>query len=440
VLELLSSGFLSLWLDAGKLQTLKTMELSTWLTATAVEFPNEAQSAPDPIAMAVVRQHLAAMVTAGMPVTSQGVWIQIGNQVVAENLGRTPLSAASLTKVATSLAALKTWGPDHQFTTLVGGTAAAQNGVLTGDLIVEGSGDPLFVWEEAIALGNALNQAGIRRVTGNLVITGNFAMNFETDPAIAGSLLKQGMNAGQWSTAASTQYANLPAGTPRPQVVIEGTVQVLPLAQAQARVTTPLVEHRSLPLSQLLKSMNIYSNNAMSEMLATDLGGARTVAQTAADAARVPVAEIQLINGSGLGNQNRISPRAVSAMLIAMQRYLQPRQLNVADLFPVIGRDLGTARRRQLPPGTTIKTGTLSDVSSLAGVLPTRDRGLVWFTIINVGGADLQVLHNQQDLLLQSLAQQWGAANPVPDSLRPNDARANAATNLLGAVDRNKIL
>jgi len=40
--------------------------------------------------------------------------------------------------------------------------------VLQGDLIITGSGDPFLVWEEVIALGNSLNQLGIKRVTGNL--------------------------------------------------------------------------------------------------------------------------------------------------------------------------------------------------------------------------------------------------------------------------------
>ena len=38
-----------------------------------------------------------------------------------------------------------------------------------------------------------------------------------------------------------------------------------------------------------------------------------------------------------------------------------------------------------MPTATVMKTGTLNDVSALAGVMPTRDRGLVWFAIINRG-------------------------------------------------------
>jgi serine-type D-Ala-D-Ala carboxypeptidase/endopeptidase (penicillin-binding protein 4) len=451
VLESLIS-FLSLWFGQPKVQTLQSTNLAHWLEAAVVQVEAVqagsvqvgavqagAVDAPDPLAVAIVRQNLGKLATAGMPVTRQGIWVQIDNQVVAENQGTTPLSAASLTKIATTLAVLSTWGPDRQLITVVGATGPIQNRVLQGDLVVQASGDPLFVWEEAIALANALHQAGIDRVAGNLVISGDFAMNFQVDPQRAGILLKQGMDASLWNAEAATQYAALPAGTARPDLAIAGSVEVIPLSQTMNRVITPLVRHRSLPMSQILKVMNSYSNNVMAEMLAKAVGGANAVAQKASEVAQVPIAEIQLINGSGLGEANRISPRAVSAMMIALQHDLQPLQLNVADVLPVIGRDRGTLSRRRLPIGAAVKSGTLDRVSALAGVMPTRDRGLVWFTIINEGTADLTSLHNQQDLLVQQLEQQWGSALSIPAAILPGD-RDKQPSNQLGAANRNQVL
>jgi D-alanyl-D-alanine carboxypeptidase/D-alanyl-D-alanine-endopeptidase (penicillin-binding protein 4) len=397
-----------------------------------------ATPSPDPAAMAAAQQHLDALSALSLPVAKQGVWIQSEYQVLAEHQGTIPLSAASLTKIATSLAALATWGPDRQFETLISAAGSAKAGVLQGDLVVQGSGDPFFVWEEAIALGNALNQVGIKQVTGNLVITGNFAMNFETDPAVSGNLLKQGLDAKLWSAEVETQYQKLPPGTPRPQIAINGTIQVVPLQTAN-RASTLLIRHQSLPLVSLLKAMNTYSNNAMAEMLANSVGGAAAVAQKAAELAQVPPEEIRIFNGSGLGIENRISPRAIAAMLIATQRYLQARQLNIADLYPVIGRDGGTLEGRQTPLATVVKTGTLNQVSALAGVLPTRDRGLVWFSIIDFGEGDIQTFHHQQDLLLQELQQAWGTASPLPIGVQPDDLWKKSI-NRLGAVERNQKL
>ncbi|PSB18646.1 D-alanyl-D-alanine carboxypeptidase [filamentous cyanobacterium CCP2] len=391
---------------------------------------------PDPIAAALVQQHLAAMATQGYPQTEQGIWIA-SNQVLAEHAGTTPLPAASLTKIPTTLVALATWGPEHQFETIVATNGPMEAGTLQGDLIIQGGDDPFFVWEEAISLGNALNQMGIQQVTGDLVIMGNFAMNFEDDPLQAGTFLKQGLEQSQWSSEVETQYQQLPPNTPRPSVLINGVVRLATAPEIEGSVK-PLVLHQSLPLANILKAMNIYSNNVIADMLADTLGGADVMAQRAAELANVPPEEIQLRNGSGLGEENRISPRAVTAMLIATQRYLLPRQMSIADLYPIIGNDGGTLLGRQIPAGAVLKTGTLSRVSSLAGVIPTRDQGLIWFTIINLGTGELQIPHSQQDLLLQQLQAAWGNPAPLPPSITPNRSWQNSFQ--LGAADRNRSL
>jgi D-alanyl-D-alanine carboxypeptidase/D-alanyl-D-alanine-endopeptidase (penicillin-binding protein 4) len=67
---------------------------------------------------------------------------------------------------------------------------------------------------------------GINRVTGNLVITGNFAMNYKDYPSLAGQMLKQGLNAASWNSAVATRYLkNLPKGTALPRMCA-GSVQV----------------------------------------------------------------------------------------------------------------------------------------------------------------------------------------------------------------------
>ena len=184
---------------------------------------------------------------------------------------------------------------------------------------------------------------------------------------------------------------------------IRGNVRVASDAGAAANFK-PLIRHQSMPLTTILKSMNIYSNNAMSEMLANSLGGAQTVAQKASEAAKVPIAEIQIDRGSGLGIENRISPRAIVAMLMSIQSYLQQHQMEIADLFPIAGRDGGTLEGRHTPEFAVVKTGTLNEVSAFAGVLPTHDRGLVWFAIINLGAGDIGNFHDQQESPFRKLA------------------------------------
>ncbi|MBE9126322.1 MULTISPECIES: D-alanyl-D-alanine carboxypeptidase [unclassified Coleofasciculus] len=380
---------------------LGTAQMLTWQ-----DMPLFTWSKLDPAAEAVVRQYLKTWKDKGGQNAYQGIWMESEQNILADHQGNIPLPAASLTKIATTLASLKKWEPSHQFETLVSTTGSIKNGVLQGDLVVTGSSDPLFVWEEAIAIGNSLNQLGIRRVTGSLVIVGDFYMNFEEDPIIAGKLLHQALNASRWSPQAATQHRAMPPRTPKPQVAIAGQVKVPTTAPAN---TTLLLRHQSLPLAQILWHMNVYSNNPMAEMLAKSVGGAGVVAKQAAESADVPQNEIQLINGSGLGVENRISPRAVTAMLMAIERVLEPHQMGVEDVFPQSGRDRhGTLFARKIPLGTAIKTGTLRQVSALAGVMPTSDRGRVWFAIINGGSSNIWEFREQQDQILEQLSQKWG--------------------------------
>lgn len=433
MLELIGSGLVSFWLDmAGvRAKPIEAFELMAVQTNPALILsPN-----PDPVEKAAIAQYLHLLQTKGIPKAEQGIWMQSGPMLLANNNGTVPLPAASLTKVATSLAALKTWGVNHHFQTLIGATGPISGGVLHGDLVINGGGDPFFVWEEAIALGNTLNALGIHQVTGNLTIVGNFAMNYQSNPQKAGELLKQGLDSTTWKAGATAQYSDLPAGTPRPKVAISGIVQVATIPNPKQFL---LLRHRSLPLSQILKEMNVYSNNEMAEMLGQSLGGTEIVRSKAAAAAGVSNSEIQLINSSGLGVENRISPRAVCAMFMAIQRELLHAQMSVADLFPVAGwDDRGTLLTRQMPAGTVIKTGTLNDVSALAGVMPTRDRGLVWFTIINRGSA-LERLRTEQDNLLQRLVVQWHLPPVVPAAITPRSSGTIPTD--LGAVSRNEIL
>jgi D-alanyl-D-alanine carboxypeptidase/D-alanyl-D-alanine-endopeptidase (penicillin-binding protein 4) len=403
---------------------LETMPLVSWQDAAIFALPTQ----PDPTVEKIVTQYLQNLSAQGLEQKQQGIWIQSEWAELANHRGAVPASAASLTKIATTLAALETWGLDRRFETRIYTTGVLQKGVLYGDLVIVGGNDPLFVWEEAIALGNALNQLGIRQVKGNLLLTGNFTLNFQRKPQVAGALLKVGLDRRLWSSPVKEQYQNLPPGTPQPQVAIAGSVQVSPTLPPQTKL---LLRHQSLTLVELLKQMNIYSNNEMAETLAQSLGGAPVVSQIAAKVAKVPPREIHLINGSGLGVENRISPRAVAEMFIALEEKLANSSVKVPDLFPVAGRDKkGTLKSRHIPVGITIKTGTLSQVSALAGVIPTKERGLVWFTIINYGNLSTEKFRAEQDKVLQSLAQHW-KINPVSIHAQPSD------TPFLGDPSRN---
>ena len=91
---------------------------------------------PDSATETIIDQYLQGLSAKGAVVRHQGIWIQSGLAVMAKHQERIPLPAASLTKIATTLAALHKWGPSHQFETLVSATGPIKNGLLQGDLII----------------------------------------------------------------------------------------------------------------------------------------------------------------------------------------------------------------------------------------------------------------------------------------------------------------
>jgi serine-type D-Ala-D-Ala carboxypeptidase/endopeptidase (penicillin-binding protein 4) len=420
MLQLVSSGLAGMWLNLAGVNVppvapaqAVTWQGVSWLSpATPVE----------PKAASTIDLYIQTLKAQGLNPQHQSLWLQTDGNLLIDRNGTIPVSAASLTKTATSLAAITTWGLDKKFETIVSANGTIRQGTLFGDLIVRGGGDPLFVWEDAIALAQSLNQLGIDRVSGNLIVVDKFHMNYKADPQKAGELLKQALTGINLPPALlQTEFKDVnivklptaPTDTTAklPRVSIVGQVM---LAGDTPPGITPLIRHQSLPLIDIVRQMNIYSNNEIAQILADSVGGAEQVMKIASTTANFPPAEIQLINGSGLGVQNRLSPRAICQIFRTLHQNLQAANSNLADIFPVAGAEyIGTLKDRHLPVGTTIKTGTLNEVSALGGVLPTRDRGLVWFVIVNQG-SQIAKLRQQQDTLLQSLIVEWGRVTPTP--------------------------
>jgi serine-type D-Ala-D-Ala carboxypeptidase/endopeptidase (penicillin-binding protein 4) len=442
--DLLASGVATEWLQKNSIlpQNLDPVPLvSTWQGSPLLNPPIAAETQ----IQQATTSYLQALQAMGLDPSKQGIWLQTDSVDLLGHQASQPLPAASLTKSATTLAAIKTWGIAKRFDTSIRmtGTLDQATGTINGDLVIQGEGDPLFVWEDAQALAHSLNQIGIRKVTGNLLIAGNFAMNYQRDPQKAGELLKQGLGGAtlaQSLTAEQMKDVNVIkaqtsklANLGKFQVAVGGTVQVVATPPAS---TQPLIRHHSLPLQAILREMNIYSNNEIAQMLTDGVGGHGKVMEIAAAQAGFSITEIQLTNGSGLGIQNQIAPYAVSQILRAVHRQAQAQGFTLADFFPSSGLDnQGSMLDRHMPTGTTVKTGTLDEVSALSGVLPTRQRGLVWFTIVN-RGSQIAQLRQQQDKLLQTWQTAWGGQAVPPLAI----ARRNPISPDLGDPQRNEIL
>lgn len=90
------------------------------------------------------------------------------------------LPPASVAKSITALYALDTLGPDYRFKTRVVANGDVQDGVLNGDLILVGGGDPTLDTDDLNALAQATAARGITRITGRFLVYGGALPSVES--------------------------------------------------------------------------------------------------------------------------------------------------------------------------------------------------------------------------------------------------------------------
>lgn len=375
-----------------------------------------------PANLGSIRTLFPALAQAQIPGYS-GILIESldGNVVVESNPSYT-FNPASNVKIATAYAVLKTFGPEFRFMTNVytDGVIDRNTGTLNGNVYVSGK-DPMFGFQHGVAIAHELNRLGIRTVTGDLIVTDNFVMNYSGSPLGSAKTLMSTMNTSSRTAAATRVWLNHLSYSGRfgqvtgvPGVTFTGAAYVQPVPST----LTHLFTHESAQIREILKATLCYSNNFLSEKLGDLVGGPFAVARLVHLNAGVAPQEFSLATSSGLG-YNRVTPNAMMKLLRALRSDLARYKLTFADIMPVAGVDKGTLETRfdsSFARGSVVgKTGTLGNtdggVSALAGEVNTRN-GRLLFVIFNMKGsvARFRSFQNGYVGLVQS---QFGGAAPM---------------------------
>ena len=116
---------------------------------------------------------MAGLARAHVPLSAISVVIEkVGDHtpIVALNAGK-PMMPASTMKLVTTYSGLSILGPDYRWRTsaYADGNLDA-NGILHGNLYIQGTGDPKLVPEELIDLVQKIRKAGINGIDGALVL------------------------------------------------------------------------------------------------------------------------------------------------------------------------------------------------------------------------------------------------------------------------------
>ena len=117
-----------------------------------------------------------ALSQAGIPEDGIGLFIQdiASGEVAAVQNTDAAFNPASVMKVLTTLAALDQLGPAHTWKTRVLYSGNIERGVLQGDLILQGGGDPSLTQERFWALLREVREKGIREIRGDVILDNSF--------------------------------------------------------------------------------------------------------------------------------------------------------------------------------------------------------------------------------------------------------------------------
>ena len=346
------------------------------------------------------------------------------------------INPASVVKVATSWWAIEELGPEHRFTTrfYARGTIDRSRGVLKGDLLVRGDGDPDFQAENAFLVARELNRMGVRRVTGSVVVDDRFWMGWEDgsngrqrDAVKRGTLmasrLRQALDVRRWTRATRTAWGSfaprhgLPYA-PLPSVQILGGSRYDASPGADEMV---LFEHRSKTLADTLRRFNAYSNNDI-ERIAASIGSTSELSVLLADRLVTGATPVRIETASGLG-ENRLSPRQIVAMLRGFRASAEGHGVELEALLPVAGCDPGTVTasfpRLASPPFATslvAKTGTLTStdggITVLAGFLNTAQGEIVFCVAAPRAAGRIRLARRTEETFVLDLLHRQGGASP----------------------------
>ncbi|MBO9538186.1 D-alanyl-D-alanine carboxypeptidase/D-alanyl-D-alanine-endopeptidase [Herbaspirillum sp.] len=156
--------------------SLRSLVLAVSLLAAAAAAP--AQNLPPAV--------VGALRVAQIPQQNTGVLVldaDSGKRVLVANNLAQPFNPASVMKLVTTDAALELLGPTYSWKTQAYVDGALDQGVLDGDLIIKGGGDPKMVMENFWLFLRQLRARGVKDIRGNLVIDRSFFAGAPYDPA-----------------------------------------------------------------------------------------------------------------------------------------------------------------------------------------------------------------------------------------------------------------
>lgn len=367
-----------------------------------------AGSAPESAALAAALDPFLNSAVLGPRRAAAVVDVETGEQLYGRNADDA-LTPASTTKIATAAAVLSAVGPDHRIETR---TVLAPD---SAEVVLVGGGDPTVTAHKdtggyaslrtlADETAAALGKRHLNEITLTYDVSlyegpeqhtigknGNLAL---VVPLMADEARLDNSSSGDSprgddpAADATARFADLleERGV---KVTTEGSAEAPKKAEELAAVSSP-------PLSTLVERMLTNSDNDIAEALARQValatgeqpsfeGGAAAIKKELKKL-EAPLDGVEFADGSGLSRGNRLTPALLATLLAKSAAASHPELRPVLTGLPVAGFT-GTLRSRYPSDATgtgivRAKTGTLSNVNTLAGTVVDADGRLLSFAFL----------------------------------------------------------
>ena len=273
---------------------------------------------------------------------------------------------------------------------------------LQGDLFLVGGGDPTLTLRDLGRLARRVRAAGITHVTGRVIGDESLFDSKRTCPGWKRSFYIFESPPLSALVVDRARYGNYVARRParaaallfrdalrRAGVAVDGGVTVLPTPLAAFPVASTL----SPPLRDIVRFMDLNSDNFTAEELLKLLGVATEGSGTSAAGARAVVAAlktggistagIRIFDGSGLSESDRLTVGALAGILqaFAVDSALETELMRALPVAGMSGTLLDRMRTPTLRGHVVAKTGTTSIASALSGYVNSH----IAFAIIQNG-------------------------------------------------------
>ncbi len=369
---------------------------------------------------------------------------------------------ASTMKLLTTYAALKILSPSYSWRTEAWIRGELKNGVLQGDVILKGYGDPFLSYENYWKFIRGLREKGLKEIQGNVIIDNSYFDDFHFDPAAFDNKPFRTYNAapsalmfnfqstrflftpdeetktvnvvpypaipnfkfnnkirystkkcrrshyrpkfsfdddgtltikGKYALKCGQKFILRSFSTPEEHAfngfrdfwrelggTLQGTMKIGKVEPTDKRLHVS----SSLTLGEQIRLINKWSNNVMTRQVLLTLGakiyGAPATLQKGRDAIinlltdnGIDTQGIIIDNGSGLSRSTRISARQMAQLLeTAYRDPYMPEFMASLSLPGLDGTLVRRFRKSDLRGRSHLKTGTLNNVTAIAGYMLNR--------------------------------------------------------------------